>query len=188
MPAIIFYLFFRKLQPRLGGREILEFFNEPPKYNYNFCYINCNRNYIINYVEKLFLGHSAEMLVNNIRYVIHKANQPCGTLLTSDKTILHTTDIENKISSFLTQTYPKNKYLTLVFNILTKNNLINPDLFFSDFQNLHIADFCAFINNRFGKKEKTDVNMLKFCKYLRIKSIKFPKVCVKNPVALQLLT
>lgn len=139
-------------------------------------------------MDKLFLGHSAEMFVNKTKYVIHKYNTPCGPLLaTNDNTTIHT-DIENKISSFLTQTYPKNKYLNLVFNILSKNNLINIDLFFTDFQKMHIVDFCAFINNRFGKKEKTDVQILKLCKFLRIKSIKFPKVCIKNPVALQLLT
>lgn len=178
----------RKLQPRFGGSGFLDFYNEPPKYNYNFCYINCNKNYIINDIGNLFSGNIVNMFTNGQRFLIHPQNETCPNLTSNDQTQTLSNSTEKNVNQFISENYPKNKYLHIVFKILLKKDLINNDLFFKDFSNLHIVDFCAFINNRFGKKDKTDVNLLKFCKYLKTESIRFPKVCIKNPVASVLIT
>jgi hypothetical protein len=83
---------------------------------------------------------------------------------------------------FIAKTYPKQKYLPLVFSILEKHNLIDDNLFFIPFQ-LHVADVCAFLNNRFGKILTTDLRYIKLCKFLQSHKIKFPKISIKNPVA-----
>ena len=79
--------------------------------------------------------------------------------------------------------YPKQKFLTLVFDILITNNLIDENLYFIPFQQVHIADFCTFLNNNFGKLNSTDGKYIKLCKYFQNLNLKFPKVGIKNPVA-----
>jgi hypothetical protein len=39
----------------------------------------------------------------------------------------------------------------MVFKILQPLNLIDNNLFFTSFPNIHVADFCSFINNKFEK-------------------------------------
>jgi hypothetical protein len=174
------------LSTRLGGPPALSFYQEPSKFNYNFCYINANRNYMINYVDKLFQGLSATMFVNNEKFAIHPIDQPCS-LENNNISLEGEFPIQNQVHDFLVNTYPKNKLLPLVFSNLVKNNLIDSDLFFIDFPKIHIADFCTFINNRFGKKNKFNVQLLKLCKFIRSKQIKFPSICIKNPIARQAL-
>lgn len=165
----------------------MEFYQEPIKNNYNFCYINCQKNYLINYIDQLFKNKKATMFANQQKFIIHKPNKYCDTM--KDNTnVSENSLIEDQILKFLNTTYPKNKYLPFVFKILVKKNVINDTLFFDHDHNIHIADFCAFINNRFGKKESTNPNMLKLCKYLQNKSVKFPKIAIKNPIAQNFLT
>jgi Ovarian carcinoma immunoreactive antigen (OCIA) len=177
---------FRKLFPRLGGPKALSFFLEPLKYNFHFCYINCNKNYMINYVEKIFSEKKAIMFANQEIFVIHNANETCENK-TENQISNNNSNILNECNAFLTCSYPKNKILPLIIKILINNNLINEDLFFISFPKIHIADFLSFINNKFGKKETCDNNMLKLCKFLRGKSIQFPKIALKNPLASKLL-
>lgn len=152
----------------MGGSEVLTFYQEPLRNNFNFCYINCNKNYLINCIEKLFQGKSTTMFANQQKFVIHPSNEFCA-----DKNFKNSNETENQIILFLKNTYPKNKMLALVFKPLIKENLIGEDLFFHDFANIHVADFCVFVNNRFGKSDKTDTNMLKLCKYLQKKTLNF---------------
>jgi hypothetical protein len=175
------YYIMKKLLPRLGGTNVLDFFLEPPRFNYHFCYINCNKNYIINYVEKLFSEKKAIMFANQEKYIIHSVDQPCEKINNSNST--ETSKIFDECKIFLTHSYPKNKILPLVVKILTNNNLLNNDLFFNFFSNIHLADFLSFLNNKFGKKETTELNMIKLCKYLNHNALKFPKIAIKNPVA-----
>lgn len=128
------------------------------------------------------------MFANQQKFVIHPMNKPCIDELSTSDQQHYSNNIENLIANFLSISYPKNKVLHLVFSILVKQKLINDELFFIDFSTVHVADFCAFINNRFGKKDKTDVNMLKLCKFLQSKSIKLPRVSLKNPVAQKYFT
>jgi len=197
--------FFRKLAARLGGQSVLEFYQEPSKLDYHFCYINSHRNYIINKVEQLFNGgqHST-MFVNNERFAIHLLDQPCSSVgakhsASVEESAECSNSINDQVHNFVVSTYPKNKFLPLVFKNLVKHNLIDDDLFFIDFPSIHVADFCAFINNSFGKssnsssssssnsKNKTNGTLLKLCKFIRTKQIKFPAICIKNPVARQVL-
>jgi hypothetical protein len=85
------------------------------------------------------------------------------------------------VLDFISSTYPKQKFLKIVANILVKHSLITNDLFFKDFLNIHVADFCAYINNRFEKQE--NARLVKLCKMLQSKNIKFPHVCIKNITA-----
>jgi hypothetical protein len=71
----------------------------------------------------------------------------------------------------------------MVFKILQPLNLIDNNLFFTSFPNIHVADFCSFINNKFEKNGGTDQKFIKLCKFLRSNQIKFPKIAIKNPVA-----
>jgi hypothetical protein len=123
------------------------------------------------------------MFSNNTQFIIHEINKTCSKHTLQDNS---GSEKEKAIASFLKNKYPKNKYLDIVFKLL--QDLINDNLFFIDFPMLHIADFTAFILNNFGKKEKTDPRLLKFCRYLKQKSIIFPKITIKNPVAIALLT
>ncbi|MEI7486021.1 MAG: hypothetical protein WCJ72_01210 [Chryseobacterium sp.] len=177
-----YYLCFRKLQERLGGKEVLAFYQEVPTQNFHFAYLNCNKNYLINKVDNLFNGHKAIMFSNKTIFVIHPKNQPCKTTL---KTTLLNGDsnFSDQITDFIKSTYPKQKYLILIFNILNPYNLIDSNLFFKEFPNIHVADFCAFINNRFGKTPTTDAKFVKLCKFFQMNQIKFPKIAIKNPVA-----
>jgi len=136
-------------------------------------------------VDQLFLGKRATMFANHQKYVIHEVNKLCDSKVSVPD---NESSIKEQIENFLSTSYPKNKHLHLMFNIFSKHDLINEELFFKALPNIHIADFCSFINNRFDKQEKVNKDMLKLCKYLQAKSIRFPKVAIKNPVAQKLLT
>lgn len=192
--------FCRKLSSRLGGQPVLDFYQEPSKLDYHFCYVNSHRNYVINQVEQLFQEQSATMFVNNEVFTIHPLNQSCSLHHAANSQFQTglmepNESLEEQVYNFVTQTYPKNKYLPLVFKSLIKHNLIDDDLFFVNYPTIHIADFCAFINNSFGsnsssnnnKNTKTNNLLLKLCKYIRTKHIKFPVICIKNPLARQAL-
>lgn len=188
----VFLFFCRKLQPRLGGSEILAFYNRIEKFNFRFLYINCAKNYLINCVDQLLLPSSTTpwavtMFANQKVYVIHEENELCRDNQQNQKELTTTTDVQREINLFLAQTYPKNKTLPMVFQILSKRNIINDDLFFTDFPQLHVADICTFLNNRFGEKQKINSGLVKFCKYIKNLGIKIPKIAIKNPVALKLL-
>jgi hypothetical protein len=120
------------------------------------------------------------MFSNNTVFVIHPKNISCGTI---PKKNTSTPDLNTEIKEFLQTTYPKQKYLTMVFNILEPYNLIGKNLFFLSFPNIHVADIIAFFNNKFGKVNTTDARFIKLCKFFRSQNIKFPKISIKNPVA-----
>ena len=136
---------------------------------------------MINCVEQLFLGNSVTMFVNNDVFIIHKMNEPCDPASTLAP--LNPVSTTSTRTEYIKTLYPKQKFLPLFFDILQKNNLIDENHYLVNFSNLHVADICTFINNKFGKIEKTDSRFIKMCKYLHSKQIKFPKICVKNPVA-----
>lgn len=177
--------FFRKLQSRLGGKEVLKFYQEVPKHNFNFCYLNTNKNYIINQVDQLFLGEKAIMFSNGDYYIIHKADQPCSDVNEEedDNQPHHSTSVQE----FVKENYPKQKHLKLIFDILEKHDLFDDNLFCRQFTNIHLADICSFFLNRFFKNDKTDGRYIKFCKFLQQKGVKLPRICVKNPYAQKLL-
>lgn len=179
------YYIMKKIHHRLGGSNVLQFWQEPPKYSYNFCYINCNKNYLVNSVEKLFLGKRTTMFANEKRFVIHSESSKCGP--PPPAASAQNSDIENEIHLFLSHVYPKNKNLRLVFNIMMQHQLINESLFFVTFPHIHIADFSSFLLNRFDQQEKTSKEMIKLCKYLQRSKIRFPKIAIKNPIAQKLL-
>jgi hypothetical protein len=159
---------------RLGGPEALDFFQSVQKANFHFAYVNSARNFIINRVENLFNNtRRAIMFANKQTFLIHDAEQDCSQTLSSTEEKVNTT-----ISDFIQSTYPKQKYLKIVANIFEKHNLVNDDLFFVNFPDIHLADFCSFINNKFDKKE--NVRMIKLCKYIQTQKIRLPNVCVKN--------
>lgn len=143
---------------------------------------------MINAVGKLFSGQTTTMFTNNITFTIHKASKHCPINSSSTSKSQQKPSLDEKIQQFLTTMYPKNKTLHLVFQILSNSNLINEELFFYDFPTLHVADFCSFINNRFSKPENIDNRILKLCKFLQSNKIRFPKMCIKNPLALTMLT
>jgi len=120
------------------------------------------------------------MFVNNEIYVIHPENQLCGV---SHGTNGSEDQTKSAVVEFINTTYPKQKYLLLIFNPLVRLNMINDDLYFEAYPDIHIADFCVFLNNKFGKIENTNNRVIKLCKYLQSNKLKFPKVSVKNPVA-----
>ena len=162
---------------RLGGPAALDFFQTVPKANYHFAYVNSARNYIINQVENLFNNtQRAIMFANKQTYIIHDAEQDCSQPLGSSEE-----KINSAVSDFIQTTYPKQKYLKIVAKILEKQNLVNEDLFFLNFPEIHLADFCSFINNRFEKKE--NVRLTKLCKFIQSQKIQFPNVCIKNSSA-----
>jgi len=157
---------------------VISFYQEPQKQMFNFCYINCNKNYLINYVNRLFQNKSAIMFSNNEQFIIHPSNKLCGQ---DQSNPLHS-DI-NPSLEFVKNTYPKQKFLPIVISRLTSLGLLDKNMFFLDFPNVHLADFCSFINNKFSKTNTADSRYLKLCKYLQSKSVKCPKVSIKNPVA-----
>jgi hypothetical protein len=177
---------FRKLQPRLGDADILSFYQDVPKHQFHFLYANCQRNYLINRVDNLFRGTDATMYIHNTLYVIHPHNKPCSRTIENEP-INSGDTTQQRIDNFLRSTYPKQKYLPLLFSILHPHALFNQHLFFNDFVNVHVADFCSFIVNPFGKPGTTDAKFVKVCKYLQAKHIVLPKVAVKNPVAAKFL-
>lgn len=144
-------------------------------------------------MDQLFKGSSATMFANNEQFTIHPLDQPCSLANITTSSSLNDTanseeSIGDQVQNFVINTYPKNKFLPLVFKNLVKHNLIDSDLFFIDFPTIHLADFCAFINNSFGnKKTKSNSLLLKLCRFIRTKHIKFPVICIKNPVARQAL-
>jgi len=87
------------------------------------------------------------MFSNNTVFVIHPKNKPCGQQLKNSSDTLN-----DQVFEFIKNTYPKQKYLAMVFKILQPLNLIDNNLFFASFPNIHVADFCSFINNKFEKK------------------------------------
>ena len=115
------------------------------------------------------------MFYNNLIYVIHQQNDSCIESNVQIKS--------DAVTDFISKTYPKQKLLPLVFNIIEKQNLIDENLFFIEFPSIHVADVCSFFNNRFGKIQTTDSGYIKLCKYLQSRQIKLPKVGLKNPVA-----
>lgn len=136
-------------------------------------------------MEKLFSGKkNATMFLNKDIFVIHKLNKPCGHAADSTETVVQ---IDEDVLTFISSTYPKQKFLPLIFKILLQNKLIDSQMFIVNFQNIHIADLCTFINNAFGKLDKTEPRFIKLCKYLQSLSLKFPKISVKNPVAQKFL-
>jgi len=168
---------------------VLSFYQEPLKQNYHFCYINCNKNYLINQIDLLLKGKRVVMFSNNEKFVIHKLDEPCGH--TGDNDIdINSSDLSSQhyVITFIKETYPKQKYLTLAFAILEKHNLFDTNLFCIPYPNMHIADICSFFLNRFGKEDKTDSRYIKFCKFLQKKGIKIPRISIKNPVAQKYLT
>jgi len=177
------YYIMKKLMLRLGGTQVMSFWQEPPRFNYHFCYINCNKNYVINYVNNLFLGKQATMFANQQKFIIHSEKETCDLLSSSSDV----NSVEQDVTEYLSSAYPKSKHLFLVAKILLKNKLINSTLFFDKFPQIHLADFCAFINNRFDKQEKNNIIMTKLCKYMQKENIKFPRIAIKNPYAQKLL-
>jgi hypothetical protein len=125
------------------------------------------------------------MFLNQKHFVIHAKNQPCDTRQNNSINSLSNNDnnVHNQIVDFIQTTYPKQKYLPILFKIMEPHNLIGKNLFFTSFSNIHIADFCSFINNKFAKLANTDTRFIKLCKYLQTQEIRFPKIAVKNPVA-----
>lgn len=170
------FFVFRKIQNRLGGKDVLHFYQSVLNRTYNFCYVNSVKSYIINKVNYLLSGKKTVMFANNEHFVIHKSDQFCGPQHKNDSDTLKT-----DLSLFLQSTYPKQKLLPLVGDILIKHKLINKDLIFMEFPSLHVADLISCINNRFGKKSSLDPKLLKLCKYIHNQKIKFPKICIKNP-------
>jgi len=159
---------------RLGGPEALDFFQSVQKANYHFAYVNSARNFIINRVENLFNDtRQAIMFANKQTFLIHDAEQDCSQPLRSTEEKINTA-----IYDFIQSTYPKQKYLKIMAKILEKHNLVNDDLFFINFTDIHLADFCSFINNKFDKKE--NVRLIKLCKFIQNQKIRFPNVCIKN--------
>lgn len=181
------YYIMKKLQHRIGGQNVMNFWQEPPRFNYFFCYINCNKNYVINFVNNLFLGNKATMFANSEKFVIHGENELCNSNINNND-IEYENNIEKDVQEYISNAYPKNKNLFLVAKILIKHSLINSTLFFQGFPQIHLADFFAFINNRFDKIDKPNVQMTKFCKYLQRNNIKFPRIVIKNPKAQKLLS
>jgi hypothetical protein len=123
------------------------------------------------------------MFSNKTVFSIHPKNQSCAVKKVENEHTSDRNEHNNHIIDFIKSIYPKQKYLTMIFQILEPFELISSNLFFVAFPNIHVADVCAFLNNKFGKEHTTDVRFIKLCKFLRTKEIKFPKIAVKNPVA-----
>jgi len=172
----------RKFQPRLGDKSILDFYREIPQLQFHFLYINNQKNYLINCVDNLFRGKSATMYANSTLFVVHPHKTPCVSNNSGQKDHDIGT-VDQQIASFLLTTYPKQKHLPLMFNILKPHALFNEHLFFKQFQNVHLADFISFILNRFCKQDTADTRFIKLCKYLQSLNIRLPKIAVKNPIA-----
>jgi len=148
---------------------------------------------VVNYVDRLFQDSWATMFVNNEQFLIHPIHAPCSTTPEAphsddDDDQEDLTSIHHQVQDFVIQAYPKNKFLPMVFQKLVKCDLIDEDLFFKKFPTIHVADFCTFLNNRFYKKTKTGVQLLKLCKFIRSQRIKVPSIAIKNPLALRALS
>lgn len=127
------------------------------------------------------------MFANKQKFIIHQANQTCAPKPVEDSHDELKSSLQNEIKLFIATNYSKQKFMSLVFDTLLKHNLINNDLIFVNFPNIHVADFCSHINNRFDKNNKSNTRMLNLCKYLQKNNIKFPFVCIRNPLARKFL-
>ena len=169
-----------KMYLRLGGSNVLNFYQNEPKVNFQFLYINCQKHYLINNVQQLFdrSPKNVKMFTNQQKFVIHLADYPCGT--SESKT---EPTIASDVNDLVLTLYPKQKSLQLVTKQLLKNNALDEDLCFVDEKKVHLADFLRFLNNTFDKNNKPNVHISKLCKILASQSIRFPSLCVKNPIA-----
>ena len=137
---------------------------------------------MINQVDLLFKGEKAIMFSNGEKFIIHKVSEPCG--LTNTESSDENFTPHQNVMEFIKETYPKQKYLPLVFDIIEKHNsFFDANLFCIPFPNIHVADLCSFFLNRFGKNDNTDSRYIKLCRYLQKKGIKLPKISIKNPIA-----
>jgi len=174
----------KKLALRLGGSDILQFYQEIPHFNFHFAYLNMKKNYMVNCIETLFTSRKPliKMFAQKQTYVIHPVSFLCGQP-DSNTTSTH---LKNEIDQFIADNYPKQKFLNLVFSLLLRNQAINDQLYFVDAPHIHIADFVSFINNKFDKNPRSDIKSL--CKKLQEKNIRIPTVCLKNPHAKKFLS
>ena len=174
---------YRKIAKRLGGNSVLDFFHQVPKNAHHFLYINNSKHYLINQIDLLFSKSTVTMFAENKTFVIHQQGVECCCEKTSIETDMTSTQLEDYIS----HSYPKQKFLKIIANILVKKDLLNSDLYFIDNEKVHVADFISFIINRFDKNNKPDARIVKLCKTLAHKNVKFPNVSIKNPQAKKLL-
>jgi len=175
-------LFFRKLFHRFGKeKEVEQFYRLPERQNFNFCYVNNIKYYMINCVESLFTDkNSIKMFVDNKIFVIHPADEFCTP---STKDIV-SNNVNQSVIDYIKNLYPKQKFLLLFFEQLNKLNLIDENFYLKDFPNIHVTDLSMFLNNKFFKdKNKIDVKFVKMCKWFQANKIRFPKSSVKNPWA-----
>jgi len=124
------------------------------------------------------------MFLGGEKYIIHKLSEPCD-LLPIEQNVNINDDI-HPAKEYVNSTYPKQKHLKFAIDIIERNNLIDHNLYFIAFPDLHLADVCAFFNNRFKNQKSTDPRIIKLCKFIQTSKIKFPKVSIKNPVAQKL--
>lgn len=171
-----------KIYMRMGGLNVLNFYHNAPKFNFQFLYINSKKNYLINNVQQLFdrTCTNVTMFTNQQEFVIHPLDQLCGP---SDSTNNPAQSISSDVNDLLLTLYPKQKSLHLVTKSLLKKNALDQDLCFRDEPNVHLADFLRFINNKFDKSEKPETQMLRLCKQLQLHNIRFAYACIKNPIA-----
>jgi len=130
---------------------------------------------LINQIDQLFKGEIVTMFTNGEQYIIHKKNEPCGTF---NSDISETPSHHQLVLEFIKDKYPKQRYLSLIFEILKKHELFDENLFCIPFPNIHIADVCSFFLNRFSKNE--NIRLIKFCKFLQKKGVKLPRISIKN--------
>lgn len=153
-----------------------------PKNQFHFCYINNYFNYIINRCEQLFEHKSVQMFSNKSIYVLHEKNTVCGKEREPDSEQFD--PVNQELLEFVKETYKNPKHLKILANILSKKKLINNELCFVFNDQIHVADFFSYINNRFDKNDKpTDVRIFKLCKMFKENKIKLPYSCIKNIAA-----
>jgi len=176
-------LYCRKLSARLGGKNAVDFYQNSELQNYHFCYINSKKNFLINQVDNLLTGYPTSMFASGITYVIHDENKPCGQSLPTQTAF----QLSEAITKFLNTTYPKQKLLPLVLNILLQKDLITDEFYFKDHNNVHIIDFCRYILNKFDKNDKPNPALKNLIKTLQANQVRFPNACISNPMAKKLL-
>lgn len=120
------------------------------------------------------------MFLNGEKFIIHKVDEPCRL---TDAESLDQPLLQQTVKAFIKETYPKQKYILLAFNILEKYNLFDENLFCVAFPNIHLADICSFFLNPFHKLNTKDSRYIKFCRFLQKKGVKLPKISIKNPLA-----
>jgi hypothetical protein len=172
----------KQIYMRLGGKDVIDFYQQQPKFNFQFMYVNSITHYLIYNCQQIFDRKLKDvtMYTNGQRFIIHLSNTTCGTSKTKDEPIQN---ISSDVDNLVTILYPKQKSLFLVTKLLLKHNTINQDLYFLDEPSVHLADFLRFLNNRFDKNIKPNVHILKLCKIFQSKSIRLPNACIKNPLA-----